>query len=196
MRRNFSVLLWEATRSKVFLGEIDGVPVAKKVYTFQADLDNELWVYDFLHKCGMEHIPRVISSGRDCIYLEYIEGRILRKFISNSGYEDIYPYIKSGSVAAERIKDQLISIVRRLHEKGIAHGNLKQSQFIVDKTNSLYLLDFAGSIHKDDRNYEVYRKYDDRVIASYLTGAPSWRPSKLDFYVADIKKWTLSLFSK
>jgi len=193
---NRAKIIWNGSRSEVSMFICGDQMCVKKKYVFHDDLKNEKNIYNILHEKGMRNIPRLIDSGPDYIILSYIEGDILRNVVKNSGFDDICSFFGSGSDRARDIRDQMITIINDLHKMGMAHGNIKQSQFIVDKNNALYIFDFAQSALKGAPFYELFAKYDNDVLESYLTGKKARRPSKSDFYSAKIKKWLKVVLKK
>ena len=194
MGHDEDVLIWESTRSKVFLHNHNGVQTVKKVYMFKEDLENEKRIYELLSEKNMLQMPEMISYGENYLILNYIQGRILREYINDSAYRDIHSFLCSNSGSAIKIKEQLICIVDNLHNLGVVHGNLKQSQFIVDNEENIFLIDYAGSCTSEAPYYFAYKKYDNSVIKSYFTGKKASRPSRISLKISKIKRWIFDLF--
>ncbi len=183
MTKESSTLIWQSSKSTVYLELAHGEKTIRKTYKLQEDLSNELAIYNILSKTSL-NTPKVISHDKGHLFLSYIDGKTLRDFVDSRTQKGIFYYLCTETTESNHIREQLLETVKKLHENGIAHGNLKQSQFIIDNQNTIYILDFADSVTVGHPYFTLFKKYDLDVLRSYLKGVPARRPSKPAFFLA------------
>ncbi|MSR77607.1 MAG: hypothetical protein EXS63_05210 [Candidatus Omnitrophica bacterium] len=170
--------VWQGERSSVYRVDFKGRPAAKKVYRFPPDLRREAAIYRRLERAGSGiQTASIYETEGDYAVFSWIEGITLRRFIQDQGEMSLTDYLGKKTEASEKIKKQLIEIVQNLHKAGIAHGNLKQSQFLVAPGGKLYLVDFVTAVMKGHGYYHRLKRYDEDVLRSYLEGTAAQRPS-------------------
>jgi RIO-like serine/threonine protein kinase len=98
-------------------------------------LRREARAYEVLR--GVPGIPEGFGlEGRDRLVVEYVPGRLLAG-------------LKRGSVAPE-VFDRVDEIVARVHERGVALGDLHASNIIITETGEVFLIDFANALFARD----------------------------------------------
>jgi predicted Ser/Thr protein kinase len=81
---------------------------------------------------GLTGVPRVLARvGRDAILLEMIPGSTLAKPVSPPPLEYF---------------NRLTALVAALHQRGVAHGDLRRTNLMIDERGQPYLVDFASAI--------------------------------------------------
>jgi RIO-like serine/threonine protein kinase len=82
---------------------------------------------------GVAGIPACLGlEGRDCLVIEYIHGRLLGSY-------------KRGELEA-CVFDRLDAIVKQAHARGVACGDLHQSNVIITADMRVFLIDFAHAV--------------------------------------------------
>ena len=80
---------------------------------------------------GLPGVPRVLARvGRDAILLEMIPGCTLAK---------------TDSPPVEYF-DRLSALMEALHQRGVAHGDLRRTNLMIDEQGRPYVLDFASAV--------------------------------------------------
>ena len=127
--------------------------------------------------------PRLYYADPLCtlVVLEYVEGKLLASIVEETPRE-AYSYAEKLGVLAGR-----------LHEAGIAHGDLTTSNVIVTPTGKLYLIDFglaslkaslreqAIDVHLYMRSLEsTHPDHVEGMLSSFLKGYRSVRGEVTD----------------
>jgi serine/threonine protein kinase len=77
----------------------------------------------------------------------------------------------SGAKAAAYLARRMLYVVLLLHSLGIVHGDLKPSNFVVEPTGELAVIDFGGSALRDPRPGSVSRV---SLAVSLLIPSQEW----------------------
>ncbi|MDH7564485.1 MAG: AarF/UbiB family protein [Candidatus Bathyarchaeota archaeon] len=118
----------------------------------KARLERECTINQFLGEKGL-HIPRILYvSHRDrLVFMEYVEGENLSKIIKK---------IATAKSAGERRKH--LRLIRRVgrklakvHRLGIALGDTKPQNIIIDKHGEIFLMDFEQASRGGDAVWDV-----------------------------------------
>ncbi len=85
--------------------------------------------------------PAVLLFDRKetTIYMQYIDGVELRRWLDGKGEEEII-----------NVSYSLGRLVGRMHKLGIAHGDLTTSNILIDDSGKLYFVDFGLSIFTNE----------------------------------------------
>ena len=123
----------------------DGTPVAMKILNPQA-LDNERVVKKFFHeamilaKLDHKNITRLMEFFPDgsnyAIAMEYVEGITLKDFIKENKRK--VPYEQALNVAAQTLR-----AFQYANENGIIHRDIKPGNIMIDKNNTVKIMDFG-----------------------------------------------------
>ena len=128
-----SYLIKRANKSNVFLR-----------YFNQRALNRELEIYNKLK--GIHGIPNCFGmTWRGDLILEYIEGQSYRdKQYELAGNQSFF--------------QELLDLILNIHNKGIAHGDLKRKDnILVNKDNQPFLIDFGTAISIDNSKGQIKR---------------------------------------
>ena len=128
-------------------------------------------IYEFktLRAVNNPYIPKVISGFKDKdkegYILEYIKGDTLYNVVARQHYkftrDDIYYVCK-----------RLLDIMESLHEKGIAHRDIRLPNVIINDNNEIFLIDFGLARFVDNDRYykeEDYWYLGDLLLHLYYT---------------------------
>ena len=128
-------------------------------------------IYEFktLRAIDNPYVPKVITAFKDNdkegYILEYIKGDTLYNIISIDDYrftrDDIYYVCK-----------KLLDIMESLHEKGIAHRDIRLPNVIINENNEIFLIDFGLARFVDNDRYykeEDYFYLGDLLLHLYYT---------------------------
>jgi len=123
----------------------DGTPVAMKILNPQA-LDNERVVKKFFHeamilaKLDHKNITRLMEFFPDgsnyAIAMEYVEGITLKDFIKKNKRK--VPYEQALNIAAQTLR-----AFQYANENGIIHRDIKPGNIMIDKNNTVKIMDFG-----------------------------------------------------
>ena len=107
----------------------------------------EARIIDRLHSMGLP-VPNLVGvdENKGIIIMEYIEGKKLRDIINTLNF-------KAYSVEVGKI-------IALLHKNNVIHGDLTTSNFLVDKNNKLFLIDFGLSY--------INPKVEDKAVDIHL----------------------------
>ncbi len=128
-----SYLIKRANKSNVFLR-----------YFNQRALNRELEIYNKLK--GIHGIPNCFGmTWRGDLILEYIEGQSYRdKQYELAGNQSFF--------------QELLDLILNIHNKGIAHGDLKRKDnILVNNDNQPFLIDFGTAISIDNSKGQIKR---------------------------------------
>jgi predicted Ser/Thr protein kinase len=97
----------------------------------RAQVAREARVYRAL--IGLEGVPRLLGRpSEDSLLLEYVDGRRLSK--------------EAGAADAARLAGRLQQLVGAIHERGVAHVDLRgRDNILVDSLRRVWVLDFGAS---------------------------------------------------
>ncbi len=90
-------------------------------------------------------VPKIISTEKNQIIMQYIDGKKLSEHLENLDYQ--------------KISKQIGQAITKLHNQDIIHGDLTTSNMIL-KTNKLYLIDFGLGFHS--------HKIEDKAVDLHL----------------------------
>jgi len=91
----------------------------------------------------LNHVPKVINSDDFSIEMEYIKGDLLRDIFDKKGL---------------KYCEEVGSIIKKMHDKGIIHGDLTTSNIIIGK--KVHFIDFGLSFFSE--------KVEDRAVDLHL----------------------------
>jgi TP53 regulating kinase-like protein len=85
--------------------------------------------------------PAVLFIDREeaAIYMQYIDGVELRRWLNGKGGQEIV-----------NVSYSLGRLVGKMHKLGIAHGDLTTSNILIDNSGKLYFVDFGLSIFTNE----------------------------------------------
>lgn len=91
-----------------------------------------------------------------------------------------------------RVKDEMVSLVTRLHAKGIAHGDIRASNFLWAQDGTLRLCDFDTAFYLDGRPQE----WEGGCSPQYVSpnrGYPDYKLPSIedDMYALAVTVWEL-----
>jgi serine/threonine protein kinase len=106
--------------------------------------DDEEYEAEINALCRLHHVPGIVkifgsyevdTSG--CIVMEYVRGESFLDIINDPDYttEDLLV-----------LYEQLVTVVKAMHEAGVVHGDLKPDNVMVRPTGEVVLIDFGHSI--------------------------------------------------
>lgn len=123
--------------------------VLKKFLLPQAKKERQRLIREFTHEAAMHKAaqghPNIVTlygvnHDRQEMMLEYIKGKSIRKYVKeyNPPLRDRY-----------RVISRILEVFEHLHAKGILHGDIHSSNFLITAGSEPVLLDFdmAGSMH-------------------------------------------------
>jgi len=104
--------------------------VLKRLYG-RPTLRREVRAYGLLQ--GIEGIPQCFGlEGPDSMVIEYVHGRLLGDF-------------KRGNIESH-VFDRVDGIVAAAHARGVAFGDLHESNIIITGSGDVFLIDFANAV--------------------------------------------------
>ncbi len=105
-------------------------PLIKNFYA-RVTVHREARAYEQLK--GVFGIPVSFGlEGRDCLVIEYIEGRLLGGF-------------RRGELEAD-VFDRLDGVLAQAHARGVAFGDLHKSNVIITGSRQVFVIDFAHAV--------------------------------------------------
>ncbi len=107
----------------------------------------------YMRLSGMKGIPKFygVIDGL-AIVLEDIPGKNLGKF-------------KKGNVLPKSFFDSLEELVKKIHEMGVVHCDLKKANnIIVGEDGKPYIIDWGASIHKEEFDLPILRRIYERFL--------------------------------
>lgn len=108
----------------------------------------EFNVYNKLE--GIDGIPRVFNLLDDYGFvMEFIKGERLPKSKDNFLTKEFF--------------EKLSNIIKRMHKRGISHGDLRRKNILVDENMQPYLIDFASAFRLKNPNNYIYKKIFKRL---------------------------------
>lgn len=75
-------------------------------------------------------------------------------------------------------KDRAVNLMKKIHEKGIYHGDFNPSNFIFDKDDNIHILDTKG----DSFKFGNFRAHYDMITMNYDSYDEMVYPYKKDFF--------------
>jgi TP53 regulating kinase-like protein len=155
----------------------------------EARMIHEVKVILSLKRAGIP-CPAILLIDREeaTIYMQYIDGVELRRWLDVKGEEEVI-----------NVSYSLGRLVGKMHKLGIAHGDLTTSNILIDNSGKLYFVDFGLSIFTNElEDLAVDIHLLDRSLES---GHFSVREVFMDSFLqgyAEImgKKFTRDLVSK
>jgi len=132
----------------------------------------EAKLLDFAARSGL-NVPRVMSIEENILRMEFIDGKKVKDILN-------------GVTEAERKKicELIGSTAARMHEAGIAHGDLTTSNMILkemdgkQKAWKLYMVDFGlgkMSAKSEDQATDLYLLYEALKAAHFEYLSRSWQ---------------------
>ena len=109
------------------------------------------------------------------LVLNYIEGNTLNDYLKN---------FYSTLVFKMRIFKQILNIVLELHNHNIVHNDLHLKNIILNKSNTIYLIDFGISFFDITRD-KIHKKRDIKslgIILYYLVYGNNFKKLDLNVY--------------
>lgn len=112
------------------------------------------------HSFLIEHIDRVKYDGSWIIFIEFVEGTILRGFIETNYHENTSAEIESVKALAETLATW--------HNSGFAHGDPHLENAIIQITNDgqyvVKLIDYGQIHHKDFHYCKEYECFEPNPL--------------------------------
>ncbi len=148
-----------AGQADIYLLNIDGTRLVLKDYSGRS----RVWRFligrvairrearAYRHLAGIRGIPRFYGQVDPLsLVIEYIKGERLpsRK--------------KRGNLSIEFFQN-LSHLVHEMHERGVAHGDLRRTNILVAETHQPYLLDFATALCVDEKTLGLKRMAFERL---------------------------------
>ena len=129
-----------------------------------------------------------VRSNRSYLIMEYIQGSSLDAFIEQNGVLD--------EENADKLLIQLIKAVEELHNKGIAHRDIKPQNILITENKELKLIDFNISKMTKERLMATEKRSKFKCvfftqISSPLYAAPEI--STLDCYSESVDIWGIGM---
>jgi Kae1-associated kinase Bud32 len=116
-------------------------------------LERECAISELLRNEGF-NVPKVlhVSHSERLIFMEYVEGENLANAIKR-----VATSCGSGDVARKDLEtiSQVGETMARVHSLGVALGDTKPENVIVNKDGEIYLLDFEQASHSGDSSWDI-----------------------------------------
>ena len=152
-----------------------------------------------LEKCwaGGVAVPRVLRVEAPVLYIEYIDGSTVRNLLqqwleSSKASNDNKGSIKGTMQKAEQVGRNMGTMIGKIHQLGVVHGDLTTSNMIIRKTDSPLFTDAddnSDSIFMIDFGLaKVSKSEEDRAVDLYVLerALASSHPSLPDSFMDDI----------
>ena len=117
-------------------------------------LTNEYSALDYIHSHGLARVPRPLG------WLDEVSYAI--EYVPNVGHVE-NPEHHPDNIPPRAFFEELIAMLSKLHEHGIAHGDLRRANILVGKDGHPWLIDFATSINLNT-SHLLLRKLFFRVF--------------------------------
>lgn len=130
-------------------------------------IDYEVKVLEYLKmfcpESDSKRIPDIICNQDNMIVMKYIEGRTLRRWIT-----DMY-YMSDKVNNFKRIIYSIAEVLTYIHNNFIIHGDIKPLNIVIDNAEKAHLIDFGLSIIMNKINTKVL---DAKLIQTWCYRAP------------------------
>lgn len=107
-----------------------------KRYRYEELYLNELRILELLKSNRVENVPQLVDNYHLVIICKYIEG------------SDLFDYIDTRPRNEDELKPitiQICKLVRKIHNLGIFHRDIKLENFIIDESKNIHMIDFGLS---------------------------------------------------
>jgi Kae1-associated kinase Bud32 len=118
----------------------------------KARLSKECATSEFLRQHGF-NVPKIfyVSNPERLIFMEYIEGKNLSHIIKHIAAEPE----KTKTQQELRHIETVGELFAKIHSHGMTLGDTKPENIIVNKNNTLYLIDFEQAIQDGDKTWDI-----------------------------------------
>jgi tRNA A-37 threonylcarbamoyl transferase component Bud32 len=115
-------------------------------------LERECAFNHYLHTKGFS-VPKLlgVSHRERLVFMEYIEGETLEKFLKKILSSKRKGEVKEESSLLERVGE----VFARVHSHGIVLGDTKPENILVGKEKEIYLLDFEQATRGGDKAWDI-----------------------------------------